>query len=496
VGLIARIAAAAASFAAEREELTSLKITFPGSSWTGGRWAPSSTDARLSSWIPARGSSVDYTAVDSLASSIVMACVNSVTRVFPEARLRVMRSTADGSEEAANHPAAALVAEPNPFMSADEFWQATNVDYDVRGNAYWWKVRRGARVAELFPLPAALMRARWPRDGSVYISHYELWSGREWMRLEVEDVVHFRNGIDWSPGSDGRYGLSPLRPVMRDIYADEEGGSYTSAILRNAGVVGAVFSPSAALFRTDAGGGATFSLTDDEREAMQAAYRASYGGDNRGLPLMFEIPIDVKKVAFSPADMTLDAIHRKAEARISALLNVPPIVAGLQVGLERSTYSNTEQALRALWTNNIVPRQRAMAGKLTAQLLPDLGREGEFFAFDNSQVEALQESRSEADERAARLFTSGVITRNQALARVGEPQAPEGDVYYQSLNVLFTPAGEEAARPALRAASVAGYLAAKADDLAPTAEDWPEVRRVLAELEAPGLLDRFDGSER
>lgn len=470
------------------------KIVFPSGGTAGGPRFFIDSDTGIERWLPARGSRVDYSTVDGMLSSIVMACVNSVTRVFPEARLRVMRPVADGEvEEIPDHDAARLTATPNEHMSADEFWQATNVDYDVRGNAYWLKLRdRGRRVAELFPLPAALVRARWPRDGSEWISYYELWTGRAWVRIEAEDIVHFRNGIDWSPGSDGRYGLSPLRPVMRDIYADEESGNYTSAILRNAGVVGAIFSPAASLFQTPKDG-TPFVLTDDDVAAMRAEYTRSYGGDNRGLPLMFTVPMDVSKFAFSPADMTLDKINLKAEARISSLLNVPAIVAGLQVGLERSTYSNTEQAMRALWSNNIVPRQRAFTGKLNAQLLPDFGPDGAFFAFDNSQVEALQESRADRDTRAARLFMSTTITRNEARARAGEPplDGPEGDAFYAG--PMAAPGAGDAASglAALQAAAVRGYLVGKADD-APTAGDWPEVRRLLDGLGVEDLGEHLD----
>jgi HK97 family phage portal protein len=446
---------------------------------------------------------VDYAAIDALGSSIVMACVNSVTRCFPESRLRVMRRDRDGgSVEVPNHPIGNLLARPNEFMTAYEVWQATLADYNITGNAYWWKIRgrSGGGVRELYPVPARLMRAVWPKNGSEYISWYEMWTPNGWKRVEAEDVVHFRNGLDDRPGMDCRYGRSPLDSVRREIFVDEEAGNYSATVLRNVGVVGAVFTPKEPT-----------PMGEEDKAAFRAAYSQAYGGDNRGKPMIFEIPMDVQKIAFSAEDMDMDSLRAVCEERISALLNVPAIVAGLGAGLDRSTYSNMEEAYRQLWEANIIPTQRAMTERLDVSLLTDFGAGvGLFTDFDRSQVTALGESRDNIELRAREAFKASAITRNEVRERLGYPADPGGEVYYDGTVYGVRDAVETAQPVALRA--VAGMalppvrplaLAAKADDTPdmprPTGKpiDWTDDDLdALAEISEDDIAEAQDAWKR
>jgi phage portal protein BeeE len=60
------------------------------------------------------------------------------------------------------------------------------------------------------------------------------------------------------------------------------------------------------------------------------------------------------------------------EARICAALNVPPIVAGFKVGLDRSTYSNYEEARRSFYSETIDPLLTRLSGVLTKGLGEDI----------------------------------------------------------------------------------------------------------------------------
>jgi HK97 family phage portal protein len=450
---------------------------------TKSTWYPESSVTRYDlsgPIITPAATRVDYAALDAMGSSIVMACVNSVTRCFPESRIRVMRRERDGgSEEAVGHPLGELLRRPNEYMTAYEVWQATLTNYNVHGNAYWWKVRgrSGGAPRELYPVPARLMRAVWPKNGSEFVSYYEMWTPNGWRRVETEDVVHFRNGLDDSPGADCRYGLSPLRSVRREIYVDEEAGNYSATVLRNVGVVGAVFTPKEPV-----------AMSADDKAAFRAAYAAAYGGDNRGKPMIFEVPMDVQKIAFSAEEMDMDSLRVICEERISALLNVPAIVAGLGAGLDRSTYSNMEEAYRQLWEANIIPTQRAMTERLDVGMLPDFGSSDSLFTdFDRSQVTALGESRDVLEQRAREAFKANAITRNEVRERLGYPADPGGEVYFDGTVFGVQDVPEPVAQPvALRA--VAGLaspprqlaLAAKAeetpDDPRPTGKplEWTD----------------------
>jgi len=113
---------------------------------------------------------------------------------------------------------------------------------------------------------------------------------------------------------------------------------------------------------------------------------------------------------------------------------VPPIMVGAQVGLERSTFANTEQSEKQLWRHKIIPDNERVASAFTNAYDDELP-EGVFLAHDYSDVEALQESRNDKFERAQQGTSGGWLTVNDARAEVGLQPVPGGDVFLRALMV-------------------------------------------------------------
>ena len=55
----------------------------------------------------------------------------------------------------------------------------------------------------------------------------------------------------------------------------------------------------------------------------------------RGKPLIFNKPMDITAFGFSPDQMAVTSVSRRPESRVCAVLGVPAIVLGFEVGLER-----------------------------------------------------------------------------------------------------------------------------------------------------------------
>jgi len=124
----------------------------------------------------------------------------------------------------------------------------------------------------------------------------------------------------------------------------------------------------------------------------------------------------------------MKALHRVPEERISAVMGVPAIVAGLGAGLDRSTYSNVREAREMFTETKLVPLWNDDAGTVNLQLLPDFDTNRRTFCkFDLTDVRALQEDE---DKKYARLDL-GVqhkwITVNEARQDVGLPPVEGGD---------------------------------------------------------------------
>jgi HK97 family phage portal protein len=279
---------------------------------------------------------------DGSGSSIVVAAVGWIARNFPEAPVRVQRKNDDGELELADDPGVEafleLLRRPNDWYSGVLLWMASIVDYWIRGNSYWVKIRdksTGGRVVALWWIPSWAIAPTWPEgDPSVFISSYVYKPNAETvLEIPPEDVVHFRWGFD---PMNIRVGLSPLGSVLREIFTDEEAASYTSTVLRNLGVPGIVISP-----------GEDVDLESEDAEAIKEQFRQQFSADRRGDPMVLGANAKIDRVSFSPAELDLRTLRRIPEERVSGVLGVPAIVAGLGAGLDRSTFANFGEAREA-----------------------------------------------------------------------------------------------------------------------------------------------------
>ena len=92
------------------------------------------------------GARIDYTTeVGNVGSqSLVMAAVNWLGRVLPEAPLNVVEIDEDGMEAVIpNHPAAKLWRRPNAYYAGTTLCKAYGYSWIVCGNPYVLKVRNG-----------------------------------------------------------------------------------------------------------------------------------------------------------------------------------------------------------------------------------------------------------------------------------------------------------------------------------------------------------------
>jgi HK97 family phage portal protein len=374
---------------------------------------------------------------DGLGSSVVMAPILFVAKTFPEAPLRISVVDADGTEAPVyDHPMLELLDRPNDAYPGELLWMASQIDYLSSGNAFWLKVRGPLnRVVQLWYTPSWMMRAMWPEDGSAFISHYEYRpdASKPPVRVDVQDVVHFRFGLD---PRNPRMGFSPLASVLREVYTDDEAASFTATLLKNAGVPGVIIMPEADTEIEDA-------------EAIKADYRDKFGGDHRGEPMVMTAGIKLTKLTFSPVELDLKSLRRIPEERITAVLGVPAIVAGLGAGLDRSTFSNMAEAREMAYESNIIPSQRLFAAELKVQLLEDfdVSDRSRRVWFDTSAVRVLQEDEDRKEARLNTRLQSGAVMVSEYRSALGLPTTPAHDVYLRGANILEIPAGAGAAPP-------------------------------------------------
>tara|TARA_R100001463_G_scaffold90065_5_gene144821 strand:- start:5068 stop:7731 length:2664 start_codon:yes stop_codon:yes gene_type:complete len=364
-------------------------------------------------------------------NSAVAACLSVLATAFAEPRLQVFQEDDAGQDvQLSKHPISKLFKRPNPFMSGAILSHYLVSSMSVEGDAYLYKNRnKNGQVIQLVPLMPSYIHAKGNTEK--LITHYEYTPNTDTVDIPTNDIIHIRTGVD---PNDHRRGYAPIKTVLREILGDEAAGQYSTALLHNMAIPGVILSPSG-----DAMGGPT----REEAEAISEMYKAKFGGENRGQPMVLTGAMNIDVVSFSPSDMNLIELRRLPEERVAAVMGVPAVLAGLGAGLNSATYSNTRELREYFTEQKLVPLWRTVADELTYQLLPEFDDNDNIYCkYDVESVRALSQDQDELYKRMNSAVSGGWATIGEARNMVGLPADDSHNVYLRPLNMQQVGASE------------------------------------------------------
>src|SRR6266568_2860602 len=331
-------------------------------------------------------------------NELVYACIRERAENLPQSVLRVYPGDqpAAHGESLENHRLRKLISQPNPVTGEFEFFELSVTYLDLAGNCYWL-IQRG-------------------RDGLPA----ELWTVRP-------DMIH----VKYANPLSAYFGQAPLRPAARAVSLDNAATDFVDTLLRNYAVPGVVIKTSS-------------EVTQAVADKLKRKWKASFAGARRGEPAVLQAGMDVQPLGMSLRDLEFPDLRAFSESSICAALQVPPILVGAKVGLDRSTFTNYAEARKQLWEEAIFSLQRRFRDPVETQLLPEFsgtGRQRVTTRWDNSQVLALQEAESAKWERGVNALAHGGVTINDFRRLVGLEDDPAGNVFLLSRGVVPLPQG-------------------------------------------------------
>lgn len=352
----------------------------------------------------------------------VYACIMARASAVSSAPVRVYEEQDGDPKELPKHPLRQLMNRPNPMTSEAEWLLLTQVLMDATGFAAVQKVRNSSgQVVQLWHLRSdwlqEIKRNQRPSDWEYRVP------GIEPILLKAEDVLIIAGG----PSTDlGVTGMSPIAVALREVGIDNAMTDFLKLFVDTGGV------PINALVMKDAI--RDQAAADFHRDLWQAAFG---GFRNWGKVPILSGGMDVKKIGSSIDELAYPQLRALTEAHICSAFRVPPIIAGVQAGIDASTYSNYEQARKAFFEDTVSGLWMRMDGALTRGLLAEFGDDESIsLEFDLSGVAALQEDKQQVWERNRAALTSGAITVNQFHAAVGLPGlGKDGDILYLPISV-------------------------------------------------------------
>ncbi len=360
-------------------------------------------------------------------NSAALACLNVLGTAFSEPPLEVYVKTDEGLEYIPNHPASELLKNPNPNMSSNLLNNYIMTSVAVYGDAFLLKLKNDSgSVVQLVPLLPDMVEVKG--NNEQLITKYEYKQKGNTLSIPPEDMIHLRERID---PRNHRRGLAPLRSVMVEVLGDAAASQMGAALVKNTGVPSVVISPKNDL-----------SMTSDEAENIAEVFGRRFGGENRGRPLVISGgEVDIQTLSFSPKDLEIGKLRYINEERISAVLGVPAILAGLGSGLERATYSNVRELREFFTEQKLIPTWNHFANEFTKQLLlQDYESDPKYcFKYDLSDVRALSQDEDATMHRITEGFNAGFVTVNEARTATQLPPLDNGDYFVRGMTLAEVP---------------------------------------------------------
>lgn len=380
------------------------------------------------------------------ANELIFACMG--TKAETAASTRLMVTSLKDGEEIPDHPLAMLLDEPNEDFTGFDMIGMILLHLDLAAASYWEKVRnRKGQTIQLLPL-----RPDWvkPIVGKYGIVSFDYCvPGQPPISMPKDSIIDFKlhDPLNFYQGH------APVSVAMRAASVSNAMMDYVNLFFKNGGEPRGILKTKQ-------------KLQDDDVTDVRQRWIQRYGGwTNWMAPTILDLDLEYQKTGSTFQEMGFGELEMSIEAAICKALRMPPILVGARVGLDRSTFNNTEEAQTYLWVNVLMGMYKRIKYELMTDLVrdeyPDVAVEWDF-----TEVIPLQEN-VDAIWKRANDAVGKFITINEAREEVGLESIEGWDTFVLPNTVTLVPEDEPDRQP-----------------LAPTPEEEQEAAQQAADLAA------------
>lgn len=289
----------------------------------------------------------------------------------------------DGVEEQADHPALALIKNPNMFQSQSAFLETVLGHLLLSGNAYLEYTPYGDNIDSGNIYALRPDRVSVDADTHGWPSAYIYQVDNHKRRIELQDdgrIARIAQLKLFNPLDDVN-GFPPLQAALMALDTHNAASTWNKALLDNSA------RPSGALVYAPSDGS---NLSPEQFEQLKGELENGYSGaSNVGRPLLLEGGLDWKSMGLSPKEMDFIEAKNSASRDIALAFGVPPMLLGIPGD---NTYSNYQEANRAFFRLTILPMLRRLTEAMADWLRPEYGQNIRF-EIDVDQIESLSAER-------------------------------------------------------------------------------------------------------
>jgi len=333
--------------------------------------------------------------------SIIASNVSSV----PWELYRVNKTNGN-EKQLTDHPVLDILnGKVNANMTSKDFFDLWATYLATQGKFYAM-LNNPIIPTQLYPLYGHKVKPIPSRDK--FVSGFEYKISHETQNYKDKEVMwsKFNDPLDFYEG------LSPIRAMARTIDTENEAVDWNKSQLQNQAVP-----PGAITVQNP---------SPEMQNKLRSEWLKRYGGaKNARVPLILNAE-KASYTQFGLSSVDMDFIEQRKLSRIEICsgFGVPPQVVGDPEG---QTYSNYQEADRAMWKNTIIPRYLEHMKDVLNLYIAKKYNESLEIRYCLDEVSSLQENINEIAERARQNFKFGIITQNEARKENGFEDSTSGD---------------------------------------------------------------------
>ena len=322
------------------------------------------------------------------------AAVQAISTDLSKVPLRAYRGRGSEAEVLDTHPVLELLSQPSSRVNGVLFRRQLYTDLVLSGNAFCLMAGSAGRVDALIRMHPARVKISPLSDGQPDKYQYESGHGQPAL-YEHEQVLHIR-GPSWSDDPTNLWGIGAVQPLHNDLTTEKA----QAALAARTAATG---QPTGILSPKEDGDRWSREQIGTLRDAYEKQMRAGGSG-----VLILGGQAQFDKLQITPREMEFSQVRDFVRASTIAAFGCVPV----RLGLETANYSQSRNQLQLYW-ESLQGRAALVDSELT-RLARMLGDEDVVIKHDFSEVESLQESRSERLNRVMEWTMLGVSAADAA----------------------------------------------------------------------------------
>lgn len=338
-------------------------------------------------------------------------------RMLSGLNLLLYRGRGQKKQLAIDSAAGNLLQHVNPFWTPKRLGRMDELSMCLWGETYWAIERENGKPSEIWWLKPTQVRP--VLDPQNYISHYlyEPLDGSQPVEFAPHEIIWFRypNPLDE---------FTAISPVVAARLAAESASAMQKSnknMFVNGLNMGGIITPEDKV-----------TFTEQQAEDIELALENRAKGVSKAHKwLILRYEAKLQGLSVSPKDAEYLGGLKMSLRQIANAYGIP---VALLNDMEHATLTNSREYQSIMWTNALKPDAELKAQEIEEQFLPLFRDRVDHCLYDFTEVEALQEAKSESWQRERQAIDVGRYTINEIRARNGEPPVPWGNVWWAPVN--------------------------------------------------------------